>query len=83
MRTDLSYTNYGVSKEAWEWLQAQNRKQLDENPVCQICHKKASVRITGLGTPLACCEKCNDDIYRQIDEQRILEESLDEEYPRY
>lgn len=68
MRTDFYSTNYGLSENSWKWICEQNAKQLKDFPICQICNNSLSTGITGLGRPFACCESCNNNIYKQIEE---------------
>lgn len=82
-RTDFSYINYGVSEKDWNWIQEKNLEHLNSNPVCEICRNNPSVRITGLGTIKACCEECNENIYKQIEEDIKLSRLVDEEYRGY
>ena len=76
MRTDFYLNNYGLSEISWKWICEQNEKQLKEFPICQLCNKNTSVRITGLGRFLACCEDCNDNIYKRIDESLKNEDNF-------
>lgn len=78
-RTDLSYINYGVPEEAWNWIQEQNRLRLEQNPICEICNGRPSTRITGLGRVMACCHECNENIYKQIDEDIRLSQKINYE----
>jgi hypothetical protein len=71
MRTDLSYVNYGVAPAAWEWIQQKNREQMRANPICEICKRNKSDRITPLGKPLAACVDCIEDIYKQVEESSL------------
>lgn len=75
-RTDLAYINYGVPKKAWEWIQEEHDKRLKANPICEICRTNNSTRITGLGTVMACCETCNDNIYKAIEEDIKLSQKI-------
>lgn len=78
-RTDLAYRNYGVEEKAWAWIQEQNKLRLEQNPICEICKDKPSTRITGLGAVKACCYECNENIYKQIDEDIKLSQKINYE----
>lgn len=78
-RTDLSYINYGVSEKLWNQIQEFNLERLKSNPICEICKSNPSVRITGLGRVMSCCEECNEDIYRRIEEDTKLSQKVNYE----
>ena len=79
-RTDLSYINYGLPEAAFNWILEQNEARIKSHPTCEICKEQLSTRVTGLGTVKACCNDCNEEIYRRIDEDIELSNKISEEY---
>ena len=75
-RTDLAYINYGIPSKLFERLLEQDKKLVQHNPICQICKENPSTRVTGLGTLKACCETCNDNIYKAIEEDIKLSQKV-------
>lgn len=78
-RTDFYNSNYGLPEKTWTWIQEQNNLRLLNNPICEICKVEKSTRVTGLGTLRACCERCNNNIYKQIDEDIELTQKVNHE----
>lgn len=70
---DLAYTNYGMDEQQWNDHITRMDKHLADNPICQMCKEKPSVRITPVGTLYAACEDCLDGIDREL--QAAREES--------
>ena len=66
---DMVTCNYGLTPEAWDRLQKTYSEHLAKNPVCEICHKNNSVRITPLGKIMASCMECI-----QIQRQELIDE---------
>ena len=54
-----------------------NIKRLQDNPVCEACKTRPSVRINRWGPIKACCEECLVEEQRRFDEHMAIEEMAD------
>lgn len=66
---DLAYTNYGLPDKAWAELQKHNDEHLKAHPVCEICGRRPSVRITPIGMLKASCVECIDEMRAEVQAQ--------------
>lgn len=76
----MQFVNYGLGKEAWDHLQSAYKKEMDENPICKLCNRNPTERVTPFGTIKACCWDCCRKIWQEMNDEMESQRKFDEEY---
>ncbi len=72
-----------ISNQVYLDFAAENRKVVEQNPICQKCNKNPSVQINRWGQILACCQAClNEELedFNRYCEQIKAEAETDDTY---
>lgn len=78
--TDMQYTNFGLSPKAWQQMQDFYNKRMEGHPMCEICKRNPTTRVTPLGDVRACCQQCCQDIWDELRREVELDRECEEKY---